>query len=230
MSPLCDSRPVRVLGVSASCRSGSATTAAVRIVLDAAKDCGAEVNHLELSILDLPFCNGDKSEPWPTRPGVRTLREAMRTADAAVLATPEYHGGMSGMLKNALDLLDFEHTEGKVFAGISALGGRPNSNALNDLRNVARWLRAWMLVDQVAIPAGRTAFVAGHPRDPDVLQRLTDLAASLVRHTALLRGLDPAPARPGSLFRTAKCGVDDLAIVEAAMHTPPSARRAGRTA
>src|SRR5690242_1490979 len=34
------------------------------------------------------------------------LLEAVRAADAVIIATPGYHGGMSGLVKNALDHLE----------------------------------------------------------------------------------------------------------------------------
>ena len=36
-------------------------------------------------------------------PAVLALREAIAAADAIIFATPEYNGGMTGVLKNAID-------------------------------------------------------------------------------------------------------------------------------
>jgi FMN reductase len=178
--------PVRILAVSASMRPGSTSRAALDLGIGVAHRLGCDVTRLDLRDLVLPLCNGDKQEPWPHYPAVKELREAFRAADGILLAGPEYHGSISGALKNAIDLLDFEHVEGKVFAAIVALGGRSNSNALNQLRLVARWLHAWMIPEQVAIPQARTATVNGQFRDPEVETRVEELVRSLVLAAARL--------------------------------------------
>ena len=184
-----DQPRVRVVGLASSARPGSASGAALRRVLACAGRLGAETALVDLQRMRLPFCNGDKHEPWDDYPDVTRLRETIRRADGIVLATPEYHGSLSGALKNAIDLLDFPHVEGKVFAAISALGGRPNSNALNHVRTIVRALRAWMVPEQVAIPNARHAFGPdGQPYDPEVAQRLDELSYSLVRSARLLGG------------------------------------------
>jgi len=47
----------------------------------------------------------DGSESYADYPDVAVLRATMKRADGIILASPEYHGGISGSLKNALDLL-----------------------------------------------------------------------------------------------------------------------------
>ncbi|NJQ08724.1 NADPH-dependent FMN reductase [Streptomyces lonarensis] len=185
-------RELEILGIAASARKDSTSGAALDLVLTRAAELGCRTRVFRLAEVRLPFCDGDKSAPWPGYPAVAELRESVTRAHGVVLATPEYHGGMSGALKNALDLLDFPHAAGRVFGGISALGGRSNSNALNQLRTSVRWLHGWMLPDQVAIPEGRAAHTDGRFHDPVVAARLTALADSLVRATRALV-LPPAP-------------------------------------
>nr|WP_209311210.1 NAD(P)H-dependent oxidoreductase [Streptomyces spiramenti] len=183
---------MEILGIAASARKDSTSGAALDLVLARAAEFGCRTRTFRLSEVRLPFCDGDKSASWPGYPAVAEFRRSVTEAHGIVLATPEYHGGMSGALKNALDLLDFPHTSGRVFGGISALGGRSNSNALNQLRTSVRWLHGWMLPDQVAIPEGRAAHTDGRFHDPVVSARLTALADSLVRATRALV-LSPAP-------------------------------------
>ncbi|MCN9244619.1 NAD(P)H-dependent oxidoreductase [Streptomyces sp. RY43-2] len=188
-------RPLHVLGIAASARKNSTSGAALDVVLARAAELGCRTKAIRLAELRLPFCDGDKTAPWPEYPAVAVLRRAVSRAHAVVLATPEYHGGMSGALKNALDLLDIPHARGKVFAGVSALGGRSNSNALNQLRTSVRWLHGWMLPDQVAIPDARSAHLDGRFQDPLVTERLTQLADALTRAARAL-ALPVAPDHP----------------------------------
>jgi NAD(P)H-dependent FMN reductase len=181
-----------VLGIGGSMRQGSTSQALLRRALATLAADGHQVSLLDLRELQLPFCDGDKKASWPHFPDVTVLREAVRAADGVILSGPEYHGSVNGALKNAIDLLDFEHAEGKVFGAIVALGGRSNSNALNDLRMTARWLRAWMVPGQVAVPQARTALVGGEPADPELYDRVDDLARSVARAARALRTGDRA--------------------------------------
>jgi FMN reductase len=96
---------------------------------------------------------------------------------------------VSGVLKNALDLMSFDQLAGKVTAAISILGGQANSNALNDLRLITRWVHAWMVPEQIAIGQAWNAFDAeGNFTDPKLEQRLEEMVQSLVRSAQQLRG------------------------------------------
>lgn len=176
----------RVVGIGGSLRAASLSNRALELVLERVRARGGETQLFDMRTAVLPFCNGDKKEPWPAYPDVARLRQMARGADALVLATPEYHGGMSGVLKNAVDLLDFEHLEGKVVGAVSVLGGMSNSSALNDVRRVMRWCHAWVVPEQVAIGRARTTFVDGRLDDPELLERIDGLAASLVRNAVRL--------------------------------------------
>jgi FMN reductase len=94
-----------------------------------------------------------------------------------------------GVLKNALDLMSFEHLDGKVVGAISVLGGQSNSNALNDLRTIARWVHAWVIPEQVAIGQAWQAFNEnGQLVDAKLAERLDKFVFSLVENTRKLRG------------------------------------------
>jgi FMN reductase len=147
---------VHIVGLNGSLRPGSHSKQALQLALASVQQWGATTEFLDLQTLNLPFCNG--TESYPEYPDVERLRSAVAKADGLILATPEYHGSVSGVLKNALDLMSFEHLGGKVTAAISILGGQSNNNALNDLRTIVRWVHAWMIPDQVAIGQAWKAF------------------------------------------------------------------------
>lgn len=187
---------LKVLGIGGSLRKASYSHLALEHAAGLVREMGCSVELFDPRRMELPFCNGDKTEPWPAYPAVGELRRLVSEAHAIILSTPEYHGGMSGVLKNALDLLDREHLEGKVVGGISVLGGKHNSNALNDLRTVMRWCHAWMIPEQVAIGQVRTTLAEGRIRDADLLQRFEDFAHGLVWRTARLNGLHSESVLP----------------------------------
>jgi NAD(P)H-dependent FMN reductase len=183
MTPSVRLGQLRVLGIGGSLRvpsfSGLALEHAIRLV----RETGCRTEIFDLQSNPLPFCNGDQRDLRPDYPAVAKLRRSVTRAHALILATPEYHGGMSGVLKNVLDLLDFEHLRGKVVGAISVLGGSQNSNALNDIRRVLRWCNAWVIPEQIAIGHARNVFVDLRICDPDLLSRFDDFVQSLLRTT-----------------------------------------------
>jgi FMN reductase len=137
--------------------------------------------------MQLPFCQG--SGDYPDYPDVMRLRETVQNADGLILATPEYHGGVSGVLKNALDLMSFDQLSGKVTGLISVLGGQANSNALNEMRLIMRWVHAWVIPEQIAIGQSWKAFNdEGKLLDEKLSERFDRFAESLVENTRKLRG------------------------------------------
>jgi FMN reductase len=178
---------IHIVGINGSLRPGSYSKQALEIALKQADQLGARIELLDLQVLKLPFCSGAKA--YPEYPDVEYLQSAVANADGLILATPEYHGSVSGVLKNALDLLSFDQLAGKVTAAISILGGQANSNALNDLRLITRWVHAWMIPEQIAIGQAWNAFDAeGNFTDPKLEARLGEMVQSLVRSAQQLRG------------------------------------------
>ena len=64
--------------------------------VERAQAVGAEVEIFDLRSLNLPFCNGEND--YIDYPDVEGLQNAVKQADALILATPEYHGSISGAL------------------------------------------------------------------------------------------------------------------------------------
>jgi FMN reductase len=186
---------LRIVGIGGSLREHSCSYIALEHAMALLARMGCHARTLDLRKMPLPFCNGEKHELWPGYPGVAQLRKAVSGAHALVLVTPEYHGGMSGVLKNALDLLDVAHLEGKVVGGISVLGGPANSNALNDLGRVMRWCHAWVIPQQIAVGRASTVFVNGQIADEGLQRRFEQFARSLVWSATRLGDLQGPDAR-----------------------------------
>lgn len=107
---------MRVLGIAGSLRRDSYNHALLR---DAAErlPAGAEWSEFD-RLAEIPPYDSDLEEAEETPQAVEALRQAMREADAVLVATPEYNHSIPGVLKNALDWASRP-------AGQSALNGTP---------------------------------------------------------------------------------------------------------
>lgn len=179
---------VKIVGIGGSLRPASHSQLALNLAIGRVEALGAEVEILDLRQMHLPFCNGE--DEYPGYPDVERLRDTVKQADGLILTTPEYHGSVSGVLKNALDLMGFEQLDSKVTGLISVLGGQPNSNALNDMRLIMRWVHAWVIPEQIAVGQAWKAFSPdGKILDEKLSQRFDQFAQSLVENTRKLRGV-----------------------------------------
>ena len=180
---------VKIVGIAGSLRPNSYTYLALQAAVQRLEALGAEVEIIDLREWQLPFCNGGKE--YSEYPDVQRLRDTVRNTDGLILATPEYHGGVSGVLKNALDLLSFDELSGKVTGLVSVLGGQSNSNALNDLRLIVRWVHGWVIPEQIAVGQAYSAFSPeGKLLDEKLSQRFDQFAQSLIENTRKLRGVN----------------------------------------
>ncbi|MEL6681014.1 MAG: NAD(P)H-dependent oxidoreductase [Pseudomonadota bacterium] len=111
-----------LLGISGSLRKASTNTMLMR---NAAEIFGAD-NFIEGDI-NLPLYNGDLEEAEGIPASVQKLSDQIASADAVIIATPEYNKAISGSLKNALDWVSRTKGgpwKGKPVAIMSATAGR----------------------------------------------------------------------------------------------------------
>jgi FMN reductase len=179
---------VKIVGIAGSLRPDSYSQVALQIAAGKVAALGATVEILDLRQMQLPFCDG--GDEYPNYPDVKRLQATVGGADGLILVSPEYHGSISGVLKNTLDLMSFDQLSGKVAGFMSILGGQSNSNALNDLRVILRWVHAWSIPEQIAIGQAWQAFTPeGKISDQKLDKRFDLFAQSLVENTRKLRGV-----------------------------------------
>ena len=95
-----EGRVWRVCGISGSLRKASYNSAVLRAAAELAP-AGMSIIPFE-RLGDVPLFNQDVEAAGDPE-GVTALKQAIRQADALLIATPEYNGGVPGVLKNALD-------------------------------------------------------------------------------------------------------------------------------
>jgi FMN reductase len=179
---------IKIVGINGSLRPGSYSAMALEVAISRVQALGVETEIIDLRKLSLPFCNG--GDDYSDYPDVAKMQQTVKSAAGLILATPEYHGSVSGVMKNALDLMSFEELSGKVAGLISVLGGQSNSNALNDLRIILRWVHAWVIPEQIGLGQAWKVFnEEGKILDEKLSQRFDAFARSLVDNTRKLNDI-----------------------------------------
>jgi FMN reductase len=137
-----------VVGIGGTTRAGSSTEKALRVALRSAAARGARTSLFTGDRLaTLPLYAPED----PHRVALATeLIDALRAADGVIIASPGYHGSVSGLVKNALDYTEDLRDDDRVYlsglpvgviatgAGMQAIG-----STLSTLRDIAHALRAW---------------------------------------------------------------------------------------
>jgi len=141
----------------------------------------------------IPFYDGDVEDKGLPAP-VTALRRAIVEADALLIATPEYNGATSGVLKNALDWAS--RGPDRILAGtpVAVMGASTGgSGARGGIESIVRTLtrtRSDVLDHVVAVPFAARAFDADlalvdSEIRADVAQLVIQLAERARRNTAL---------------------------------------------
>lgn len=127
---------MKIVMLAGSNRRGASSTILARTMAKRMEQAQVEVNVFDLAEWQLPFYSPDVS--YANHDGVQRLNRLMLEADGIVIATPEYHGGISGVLKNALDFLGQVHFAGKPVLSISSAGGQVGVSSLTQLQAMVR--------------------------------------------------------------------------------------------
>ena len=190
--------PLKVLAVIGSLQRDSVTRVVVRHVARQLEATGCAVDMLDLDKEPLPLYSPDTAHGLP---GYAELQTRVHGADVIVLGSPDYHGGMSGVMKNFLDHFWHEFA-GKLFATIVA-SHEKGLTVMDQLRTVARQCYAWTLPYGVSLT--EDADVKDGQIVSDTLkQRLAMLIRDLRVYGDLLarqRRADLAGTEPGFLAR-----------------------------
>ena len=137
-----------IIGIGGTVRAGSSTEMALACCLGRAEALGARTRMFGGEFLA-------KLPPFDPRPAQATpeqleLVNALRRADGIVIATPGYHGSISGVVKNALDTLeitakdDFPYFHGRpVGVIVTAYGWQATGSTLLALRSIVHAMRGW---------------------------------------------------------------------------------------
>jgi FMN reductase len=189
--------PLNILAVAGGLGEKSATRAVLDYAAQQLRAAGCAVDMLDLHRDPLPLLDPESAYAAPY---YRALRPRLEGADVFLLATPDYHGSMSGALKNFLDH-GWKEFAGKLFA--SVVGSYEKGLTVHDqIRTAARQCYAWTLPYGVSFQDGED-WKDGRP-GAALQQRVEMLVRDVRVYGGLLaaqRRLDLAGAEPGFMAR-----------------------------
>jgi len=179
-----DSRPL-IVGLGGTLSEASSSERALRYALDAAAAEGARTKLFTAEALDLPMYTVDRARRTPA---AIALVDALAEADGVIIATPAYHGGISGLVKNALDYIedlradDRPYLDGRAVGCIvCAYGWQATTTTLVSLRSTVHALRGWPTPLGVAINSSQTRFDdSGLVSDPRCAEQLSALGRQVI--------------------------------------------------
>lgn len=189
-----------IVGVGGTPRPGSTTERALALALRHAETAGARTKLFGGEFLErLPHFNPGPAGPSPEQ---AELAAAVRDADGIILATPGYHGSLSGVVKNALDTLeltrghDRPYFDGKAVGVIvTADGSQAGGATLMTVRGIIHAMRGWPTPFGAALNASNLFDDTGECREAKDAAQLAMVAEQVMEFAQMRRA---QPMRAGS--------------------------------
>lgn len=157
-----------ILFLAGSTRKESINKKLAILAASIAKEAGADVTLIDLKDFEMPLYNGDLETATGLPENARKLKQLFIEHDGFFMASPEYNGSFSALLKNTIDWISRPHEEnetsliaykGKVAAlGAISPGGLGGLRGLVPLRMLLGNLGVIVIPSQVAIGSGFKAF------------------------------------------------------------------------
>ncbi|MDQ1157339.1 FMN reductase [Sphingomonas sp. SORGH_AS 950] len=152
-----------VVGIGGTIGSVSSTERALRIAMTAAADEGFRTHVFGgEDLARLPLYNPRAAERTEAE---RVFVETVRQASAIIIASPGYHGSISGLVKNALDLLEETAKDERPYLAdlpvgliATAYGWQATGSTIAALRSIVHALRGWPTPFAAAVNSQQTRF------------------------------------------------------------------------
>ncbi|WP_422057282.1 NADPH-dependent FMN reductase [Sphingomonas sp.] len=185
-------RPLNIVGIGGTAQRSSSTESALRLALNAAKAAGARTRLFGgTELAALPHYLTPTAADHPIG---RALVEAVRGADAVLIASPGYHGSVSGIVKNALDYLEETARDARPYLDglpvgliVTAYGWQATGSTLATLRAIVHALRGWPAPLGVTVNSTQCKFADGGCSDPAIAAQLALVGQQLFDFASLRR-------------------------------------------
>ncbi len=154
-----------VVGIGGTTVAGSSTERALEMALNAAREAGMRTRIFGgQALARLPLYTPHLHD--------RTQEEhdfvaAVREASGVILASPGYHGSVSGLVKNAIDLIEETAKDGRPYLDdlpvglvVTAYGWQATGSTVAALRSIVHSLRGWPTPYAAAVNSSISKFDA----------------------------------------------------------------------
>ena len=158
---------VNVVVLSGSLREDSWNKKLAKEAASYAVKKGTNVTYFDLAQFPLPFFNADLETKKGMPENAKIIRRSIAKSDAVIIASPNYNGSMSGVLKNMLDWMSRTEDgqdsrsifKGKKVAIMSASGGKSGgAGGLPHLQHVIEKLGGTVAKTQLSVSKAHTKF------------------------------------------------------------------------
>lgn len=188
-----------ILAFAGSSRKGSYNRALLGLAAASVEEAGGEVTIIELGDHPMPLMNEDLESSEGIPRNALSFKELLSRHDGLLIASPEYNGSITPLLKNALDWASRSRTpdekplsafRGKTAALVSASPGSLGGlRSLSVLRSLLANLGVLVIPSQHAVGSAGQAFDgSGGFADARNARAVQRVAAELVRITSALKG------------------------------------------
>lgn len=191
-----------IVGIGGTASPVSSTEQALALALDSAAAKGARTELFggqQLASLPHYLAHG-ASLPEAGR----KLVDAVRAADGLIIASPGYHGSISGLIKNAIDYLEETSGDTRVYldgvpVGLiaTAYGWQATGSTLATMRSIVHALRGWPTPLGAGIKTAPGLFVDGKSTDAGIGTQLQLIGHQVVEF-AQMRRQNPMSAETGN--------------------------------
>ncbi|MGI9566839.1 MAG: NADPH-dependent FMN reductase [Nitrosopumilus sp.] len=171
---------LKILGVASSMRESSYSTRVLKLALEKAEKRDAETKLLNLRELQLPMYHPEQN----SSPELDKVTEYVKWADAFVLASPDYHGSMSGVMKNFLDFF-WSDFAGKTFGYICA-SHEKGLTVMDQMRTAVRQCYGWSMPYGVSVNSDQDFDKQGNITNKNILSRIETIARDLAVYGNLI--------------------------------------------
>lgn len=181
-----------IVGIGGTTRPGSSSEQALALALSHARKLGAETKLFGGAELQMPMYDPATANE---NENARKLIEALRRADGVIFASPCYHGGVSGLVKNAIDYTEEMRADARVYLDGRAVGAigcgygyQGPGVVVSQLRAIAHALRGWNAPLGVAVNSAVVKFGADGCTDENIGKQIEIMAGQVVQFAGMMKG------------------------------------------
>jgi FMN reductase len=183
-----------IIGIGGTTRVGSTSERALAVALAHAQSLGCDIQTFGADAMPIePYdpARVDRSDK------ARAMVAALRAADGVIIATPSYHGGISGLVKNAIDFVEDMRADARVYlAGravgciVVAEGAQAMGTTITSLRAIVHTLRGWPTPYAATLNSAAKPFGNGDaPADPGAIKACQLVGEEVVQFAKMMRAV-----------------------------------------